>query len=102
MPESRMHGRARRFHRLFATGLRPRRPLPDVPKKPWTSRFGVIGTAAGVNAVVRPEFATGETERKAVQLIIATPAFRELAETFVRFAYKLEIARADKVERPMN
>jgi len=35
-------------------------------------------------------------------LIIATPAFRELAETFVRFAYKLEIARADKVERPMN
>jgi hypothetical protein len=65
--------------------------------------WDLIGTTDGVNAVLRLEFATGETERKAVQLIIATPAFRELAETFVRFAEKLEVASgADKPERPVN
>jgi hypothetical protein len=30
-----------------------------------------------MNAVLRLEFATGEKERQAVQLIIATPTFRE-------------------------
>jgi len=65
--------------------------------------WDLIGTTDGVNAVVRLEFATSETERRAVQLIIAAPAFRELAETFVRFAGKLEVARGDdKSKRPMN
>jgi len=65
--------------------------------------WDLIGTTDGVNAVVRLEFATSEIGRKAVQLIIAAPAFRELAETFVRFADKLEVARgADKSGRPVN
>jgi len=63
----------------------------------------LTGTTGGGNAVVRFEFATGETERRAVQLIIATPAFRELAETFVRFADKLEAASgANNSKRPTN
>ena len=65
--------------------------------------WDLIGTTDGVNAVVRLEFATTETERRAVQLIIAAPAFRELAETFVRFADKLEATKAgDKSQRPTN
>ena len=65
--------------------------------------WDLIGTTDGVNAVVRLEFATGETERRAVQLIIAAPAFRELAETFVRFADKLDVASgADSSRRPAN
>ena len=65
--------------------------------------WDLIGTTDRVNAVLRLEFATGETERKAVQLIIAAPAFRELAETFVRFAVKLEVASgANKPKHPTN
>jgi len=45
--------------------------------------WDLIGTTDGANAVVRLEFAISETHRRAVQLIIATPAFRELAETWV-------------------
>ena len=65
--------------------------------------WDLIGTTDGRNAVLRLEFATNETERQAVQLIIATPRFRELAETFIRFADKLEAAIAiDKSKRPAN
>jgi hypothetical protein len=65
--------------------------------------WDLIGTTDGMNAVVRLEFATSEKEHKAVQLIIATPTFRELAETFIRFAGKLEAAIArDKPKRPAN
>jgi len=51
-----------------------------------------IGTTDGMNAVLRLEFATEQKERQAVQIIMTTPAFRELAETLVRFADKLEAA----------
>jgi hypothetical protein len=44
--------------------------------------WDLIGTTDGVNAVLRLEFATDETERKAVQLIIATPAFRPLGRPY--------------------
>jgi hypothetical protein len=64
--------------------------------------WDLIGTTDGANAVVRLVFATSEAERKAVQLVIATPAFRELAETFIRFADKLEATGAAKSPRPMN
>jgi len=65
--------------------------------------WDLIGTTDGVNAVVRLEFATSETGYKAVQLIIATPAFRELAETLIRFADKLDVARgADTSKRRTN
>jgi hypothetical protein len=63
----------------------------------------LIGTTDGMNAVLRLEFATSENERQAVQLIIATPTFRELAETFIRFAGKLEAAVAgDKPKGSSN
>jgi hypothetical protein len=63
----------------------------------------LIGTTDGMNAVLRLEFATSEKERQAVQLIIATPTFRELAETFIRFAGKLEAAvAADKPKGSSN
>ena len=65
--------------------------------------WDLIGTADGTNAVLRLEFATSEGERQAVQLIIATPTFRELAETFIRFAGKLEAAIVmDKSKEPTN
>lgn len=62
--------------------------------------WDLIGTADGMNAVLRLEFAISETERQAVQLIVATPTFRELAETFIRFAGKLEAAVA--ADKPMG
>lgn len=60
-------------------------------------KWDLIGTTDGMNAVLRLDFAMSEKERQAVQLIIATPMFRELAETLIRFAGKLEAAiSADK------
>ena len=53
-------------------------------------KWDLIGTTDGMNAVLRLEFATSAKEQKAIHIIIATPIFRELAETFIRFAGKLE------------
>jgi hypothetical protein len=65
--------------------------------------WDLIGTTDGMNAVLRLEFATEQKEREAVQIIMATPAFRELAETFVRFADKLEAAiAAEKSKGPAD
>jgi hypothetical protein len=65
--------------------------------------WDLIGTTDGMNAVLRLEFAGEQKEQEAVQIIIATSAFRELAETFVRFADKLEAAIASgKAKGPAN
>ena len=65
--------------------------------------WDLIGTTDGVNAILRIEFASEQQKREAIQLIIATPVFRELAETFVRFADKLEATMvADKPKGPAN
>ena len=65
--------------------------------------WDLIGTTDGMNAVLRLEFATNVKERESIQLIIATPTFRELAETFIRFADKLEATVAeDKPPGPAN
>jgi hypothetical protein len=57
--------------------------------------WDLIGTTDGMNAVLRLEFATSVKERESIQLIIATPTFRELAETFIRFTGKLEATIAE-------
>jgi hypothetical protein len=65
--------------------------------------WDLIGTTDGMNAVLRLEFAMNAKERESIQLIIATPTFRELAETFIRFAGKLEATIAeDKPPGPAN
>jgi len=61
--------------------------------------WDLIGTTDGKNAVLRLEYATAQKEQTAVQLIIATPMFRELAETFMRFAEKLEAALATEAPK---
>jgi hypothetical protein len=68
-----------------------------------STRWDLIGTTDGMNAVLRLELASEHKEREAIQIIIATPAFHELAETFVRFADNLKEAIATgKFKRPTN
>ncbi len=66
-------------------------------------KWDPIGTTDAMNAVLRLEFATSPKEREAIQIIVATSTFRELAETFIRFAGKLEATIAQhKPAGPAN